>query len=59
MAVVDFTNDVDKAIDDDMNTVGIFMNLSKAFDTIGHNILLAQLYHYGFKVYLRNGSKII
>ena len=50
MAVVDFINDVSKAIDDDMNTVGIFMDLSKAFDTIDHNILLAKSYHYGFRV---------
>ena len=49
MAVVDFINDVSKAIDDGMNTVGIFMDLSKAFDTIDHNILLAKLYHYGFR----------
>ena len=49
MAVVDIINDISKAIDYDMNTVGIFMDLSKAFDTIDHNILLAELYHYGFR----------
>ena len=42
MAIVDFINDVGKAIDDDdMNTVDIFMNLSKAFDTIDHNIFVS------------------
>ena len=39
MAVIDFVNDVSKAIDDGMNTVGIFMDLSIAFDTIDHGIL--------------------
>lgn len=49
MAVVDFINDVCRAINNDMKTVGIFMDLSKAFDTIDHSILLAKLNHYGFR----------
>ena len=49
MAVIDFINAVTKAIDQNMNTVGIFMDLSKAFDTIDHDILLSKLYHYGFR----------
>ncbi len=49
MAVLDFVNIVSKAIDNDMYTLGIFMDLSKAFDTIDHGILLQKLYHYGFR----------
>ena len=49
MAVIDFINAVTEAIDHNMNTVGIFMNLSKAFDTIDHDILLSKLHHYGFR----------
>ena len=49
MAVLDFVNMISKAIDEDMYTIGIFMDLSKAFDTIDHDILLHKLYHYGFR----------
>ena len=49
MAVLDFVDEISKAIDNDMYTVGIFMDLSKAFDTIDHGILLQKLYHYGFR----------
>jgi len=49
LAVLNFVNDISKAFDEDMHTIGIFMDLSKAFDTIDHNILLSKLYHYGFR----------
>ena len=59
MAVIDFVNDVSKAIDDGMNTVGIFMGLSKAFDTIDHGTLLEKLYHYGFRGLPHDWFKVI
>ena len=46
MAVINFTNSVTKAINQNMNSVGILMD---AFDTIDHDILLSKLYHYGFR----------
>ena len=49
MAVLDFVKNISNAIDKDMYTAGIFMDLSKAFDTINHEIFLNKLYHYRFR----------
>ena len=45
MAVLDFIKEMNIAFDNNMYTAGIFMDLSKAFDTIDHDILLQKLYH--------------
>jgi hypothetical protein len=66
-AVIELVDKVSKAIDKGEYTIGIFLDLSKAFDTINHKILIQKLEHYGirgitqlwFKDYLENRKQIV
>lgn len=67
IAVTTFTNDVYRAFDNREFVLSLFLDLSKAFDTIDHNILLSKLEHYGirntslslFKSYLSNRMQYV
>ncbi len=67
LAILDFVDKITKAIDQGKYTVGIFLDLSKAFDTINHNILVSKLEHHGirgvpkkwFENYLCNRKQIV
>jgi retron-type reverse transcriptase len=49
MAILQVYNNIISALDSRKHTVGVFLDLSKAFDTINHDILLSKLAHYGIR----------
>ena len=48
-ALIDFTYYVHQGLTEKSYTGAVFMDLSKAFDIINHDILLIKLKHYGFR----------
>ena len=64
---IQLSDKIARAIDDKKFVVGIFVDLSKAFDTLNHEILLTKLAHYGirgiandwFRSYLSNRKQCV
>ena len=48
-AIFEITDTLKQALDKKLVTCGVFLDFSKAFDTVNHNILLSKLYHYGIQ----------
>ena len=67
MALMDLYSKASESIENNCFALGIFIDLSKAFDTINHNILCNKLQFYGvrgialewFKDYLSNRSQCV
>ena len=46
-ALINATENLYKSLDNDLHSLGIFVDFSKAFDTVNHEILCNKLKHYG------------
>ena len=43
------TDKINEAMENNQFSIGVFVDLSNAFDTLNHNILLNKLYYYGIR----------
>jgi len=67
MALLQLVDELTGSLDDNRISLGVFIDLAKAFDTIDHNILLEKLMNYGnrgvvlnyFKDYLNSRSQYV
>ena len=48
-AIIEMVDKITKAVDEGKYTIGVFLDLSKAFDTTNHKILVDELEHYGMR----------
>ena len=48
-ALIDLTETIRKALDNDEFACGVFLDFKKAFDTVNHKIVLKKLEHYGVR----------
>ena len=50
MTLLHMINDITEGLDNKLFCIGIFIDLSNAFDTIDHKLLIRKLNHYGIRL---------
>ena len=67
MAMMLLMEEITKSLENGEYVIGVFLDFSKAFDTVDHDILLRKLHHYGirgnalrwFENYLKNRKQFV
>ena len=49
IALIEITDKIKKLLDQGNYVIGIYLDLTKAFDTVSHEILLYKLWRYGIR----------
>ena len=59
LALLDLVNKISNALAKKEHVISVFMDLSKAFDTLDHAILISKLEHYGIRGTASTGLKVM
>ena len=54
LALIEFTDNIIKYLDEGQYCITVFVDLTEAFDTVDHIILLEKLDHYGIRGHANN-----
>ena len=49
LALIDIVDMIHRETSNNNHVLGLFLDITKAFDSVEHNILLHKLYNYGFR----------
>ena len=54
MALIEFSDNIHRLLDEGNYVIGISIDVTKAFDTVNHETLLHKLYRYGIRGHANN-----
>ena len=58
-AIIEFLDNVNSTLDSKHSTIAVYLDLSKAFDTVNHSILMSKLLHNGIRGVMQQWVSLI